>query len=98
MRSKSLNPHSYSRSLICRDSADWLMRRRNAALETVPRSVTATNVRRRLRSIPRLISKLHKGQTNYALDGLARPGIFFARASVKKASRSGRDGPDELLQ
>ena len=26
IRSKSLNPHSYSRSLICLDKADWLMR------------------------------------------------------------------------
>jgi hypothetical protein len=34
-RSKSLKAHSDSRSLICRDSADWLMRRRNAAFETV---------------------------------------------------------------
>src|SRR6266478_3877634 len=59
IRSKSLNPHSYSKSLICRDKADWLMRRCSAALETVPRSATTTKVRRRFRSIL-LISKTHK--------------------------------------
>src|SRR5947209_1668406 len=58
MRSKSLNPHSCSRSPIWRDKADWLMRRRSAAFDTVPRSATATKVRRRFR--PMLISKTHK--------------------------------------
>src|SRR5829696_6052870 len=68
MRSNSLNPHSSSRSAICRDRADWLIRRRRAAFETVPRSATVTNVRKRLKSTrlsPNCIN--NRPTTNYVL-------------------------------
>src|SRR5260370_38263309 len=82
-RSKSLKPNSCSRSLICRERADWLMCRRNAAFETVPRSATATNVRRRLRSMSLFISNLHKKTEELCIGRHIDLGIYFAQISVK---------------
>ena len=54
---------------MCRERAGWLMRRCSAARDTVPSSATATNVRRRLRSMSACLSPIRMSdQKTYVLD------------------------------
>src|SRR5262245_31562173 len=106
IRSKSLKPNSCSRSLICRERADWLTCRRNPAFETVPNSATATNVRRRLRSMVPCLSLIRiRIQKDYALDARATRAypryqhpFESRRRSVKPSVRSHDDAATKSIK